>query len=50
VRYSLDASETLKHRRGVQRRQYRTIVLTLMMATSTIAVFDLYLFATSGLH
>jgi hypothetical protein len=32
------------------RRQYHTFVLALMVATSTIATFDLYLFASSGFH
>jgi hypothetical protein len=31
-------------------RPYRTIVLSLMIATSSIAMFDLYLFASSGMH
>lgn len=30
------------------RRPYRTIVVGLMVVTSSVAVFDLYLFATSG--
>ncbi|MGA3353067.1 MAG: hypothetical protein ABSD85_07760 [Acidimicrobiales bacterium] len=45
--YSLRAAE--QPSRSVS-RPYRTIVLTLMVATSTIAVFDLYLFASSGFH
>jgi hypothetical protein len=32
------------------RRLSSVAVLVLMLATSTIATFDLYLFATSGLH
>jgi hypothetical protein len=36
--------------KAVVRRPYRTIVLTLTLVTSTIAVFDLYLFASSGFH
>jgi len=32
------------------RRPYHTVVLTLMVATSTVATFDLYLFASSALH
>ncbi len=31
-------------------RPYRTIVLTLMVATSGIAVFDLFLFVSSAFH
>lgn len=37
-------------RRVPIKRTYRTIVLGLMAITSTIAMFDLYLFATSGFH
>ena len=48
--YTLDSSGTLKRRQGTLRRPYRTIVLVLMVATSTIATFDLYLFASSGFH
>jgi hypothetical protein len=36
--------------RAAVKRPYRTVVLTLMVATSTIAIFDLYLFASSGFH
>ncbi len=32
------------------KRPYHTIVLALMVVTSTIATFDLYLFASSGFH
>ncbi|MFZ2056846.1 MAG: hypothetical protein WAV54_05510 [Acidimicrobiales bacterium] len=32
------------------RRPYHTVVLALMVATSTVATFDLYLFASSGFH
>ena len=32
------------------KRPYHTVVLALMVATSTVATFDLYLFATSGFH
>jgi hypothetical protein len=32
------------------KRPYRTIVLSLMLVTSSIAVVDLYLFASSGFH
>ena len=39
-----------KGRQATLRRPYRTIVLVLMVGTSSIAVFDLYLFASSGLH
>ena len=48
--YSLDTSGALKRRQVTLKRPYRTIVLTLMVGTSGIAVFDLYLFASSGLH
>jgi hypothetical protein len=48
--YSLDASGALKGRQATLRRPYRTIILGLMIATSTIATFDLYLFASSGFH
>ncbi len=48
--YTLDTSGTLKRRRATLRRPYRTIVLTLMVGTSGIAMFDLYLFASSGFH
>ncbi len=48
--YTLDTSGTLKRRQATLRRPYRTIVLVLMVATSTIATFDLYLFASSGFH
>jgi hypothetical protein len=50
VSYSLDASGTLKHRQVTLRRPYHTIVFALMFVTSSIAVFDLYLFASSGFH
>lgn len=48
--YSLDTSGTLKRRQVMLRRPYRTIVFGLMIGTSSIAVFDLYLFASSALH
>jgi len=32
------------------RRPYRTIVLGLLVITSSIAVFDLYLFASNTFH
>jgi hypothetical protein len=32
------------------RRPYHTVVVALMVATSTVATFDLYLFASSGFH
>ncbi len=48
--YALDTSGTLKHRQVTLRRPARTIVLTLMVGTSGIAIFDLYLFASSGFH
>jgi hypothetical protein len=41
---------TATRRPGAVRRSYRTIVLSLMFVTSTIAVVDLYLFASSGFH
>jgi hypothetical protein len=50
VSYSLDTSGTLKRRQVTLRRTYHTIVLALMVGTSGIAVFDLYLFASSGFH
>lgn len=37
-------------RAAAVRRPYRTIVLSLMLVTSSIAVVDLYLFASSGFH
>ncbi|MGP8150795.1 MAG: hypothetical protein ACLPXU_08930 [Acidimicrobiales bacterium] len=48
--YTLDTSGTLKRRQVTLKRPYRTIVLTLMVGTSSIAIFDLYLFASSGFH
>ncbi len=48
--YGLDTSGTLKRRQVMLRRPYRTIVFGLMIVTSTIATFDLYLFASSALH
>ncbi len=48
--HRLDTSGTLKGRQATLSRPYRTIVLVLMVGTSSIAVFDLYLFASSGLH
>ncbi|MGO9583165.1 MAG: hypothetical protein ACLP36_10190 [Acidimicrobiales bacterium] len=36
--------------RSATRRPYHTVVLALMVVTSSIAMFDLYLFASSGLH
>ena len=50
VSYTLDTSGTLKRRQVTLKRPYRTIVLTLMVGTSSIAIFDLYLFASSGFH
>jgi hypothetical protein len=50
VSYALDTSGTLKRRHVTLRRPARTIVLTLMVGTSGIAIFDLYLFASSGFH
>ncbi len=50
VSYSLDTSGTLKRRQVILRRPYRTIMFGLMIVTSTIATFDLYLFASSGFH
>jgi hypothetical protein len=50
VSYSLDTSGTVKRRQVTLRRSYRTIVFGLMIGTSSIAVFDLYLFASSALH
>jgi hypothetical protein len=32
------------------KRGFPTLVLALMLATSGMALFDLYLFASSGLH
>ncbi len=37
-------------RAAAVRRPYRTLVLSLMLVTSSIAVVDLYLFASSGFH
>ena len=48
--YTLDTSGALKGRQATLRRPYQTIVLALMVGTSSIAVFDLYLFASSALH
>ena len=48
--YTLDTSGTLKRRQVTLKRPYQTIVLALMVGTSGIAVFDLYLFASSGFH
>ncbi len=48
--YSLDTLGTVKRRQVTLRRSYRTIVFGLMIATSTIATLDLYLFASSGFH
>ncbi len=50
VRYSLEASGTLRSHQPSLRRPYHTIILALMVFTSTIAVFDLYLFVSSALH
>jgi hypothetical protein len=50
VSYTLGTSGALKGRQATLRRPYRTIVLALMVGTSSIAVFDLYLFASSALH
>jgi hypothetical protein len=49
--HSLDTLGTLERNHPVRpRRPYHTVVLALMVATSTIATFDLYLFASSALH
>ena len=48
--YTLDTSGATKGRQATLRRSYRTIVFGLMIGTSSIAVFDLYLFAFSALH
>jgi hypothetical protein len=49
--HSLDTLGTLERNHPVRpRRPYHTVVLALMVATSTIATFDLYLFASSGFH
>jgi len=50
VSYTLDTSGTLKPRQATLKRPYHTIVLVLMVGTSSLAVFDLYLFASSGFH
>jgi hypothetical protein len=50
VIYTLDSSGATKGRQATLRRPYQTIVLALMVGTSSIAVFDLYLFASSALH
>jgi hypothetical protein len=50
VIYTLDTSGATKGRQATLRRPYQTIVLALMVGTSSIAVFDLYLFASSALH
>ncbi len=38
------------NRRPAMRRSYRTIVIALMVVTTCFALYDLYLFALSGLH
>ena len=48
--YRLATSGPPKGRQATLRRPYRTIVLVLMVGTSSLAVFDLYLFASSGFH
>ncbi len=48
--YGPPVSNYRERRRAVSRRPYRTVVLTLMVATSAVATFDLYLFASSGFH
>ena len=48
--YSLDTLGTVKRRQVTVRRSYRTILLALMAVTSSFAVFDLYLFASSAFH
>lgn len=48
--YTLDTLRTLKCRQLTLRRPRRTIVLALMVATGTVATFDLYLFASFGIH
>jgi len=48
--YSLDAPGTLTRRQPSLKRASHTIILALMVFTSSIAVFDLYLFASSGFH
>jgi len=50
VSYSRDTSEALKRPQRTMRRPYSTIALALMVGTSSIAVFDLYLFVSSALH
>ncbi len=45
--YSLRSAQD---KRRASRRPYQTVVLSLMVITSSIAMFDLYLFASSGFH
>lgn len=37
-------------RRPAIKRSYRTVIIALMVATSSIALYDLFLFAISGFH
>jgi hypothetical protein len=47
----LASSGVLQQRRPARlKRPYHTFVLALMVATSTVATFDLYLFASSSFH
>lgn len=49
--HSLAASGALERNHAARlKRPYHTVVLTLMVVTSTVATFDLYLFASSGFH
>jgi hypothetical protein len=51
VSHRLAASRGLAHNHpGRLKRPYHTVVLALMVVTSTVATFDLYLFASSGFH
>ncbi len=48
--YSLDTLGTVQRRQSTLRQSFHLVVLGLMVCTSGIAIFDLYLFASSGLH
>lgn len=50
VSQGLDTLRTLTCRQLTLRRPRRTIVLALMVATSTVATFDLYLLASFGIR
>jgi hypothetical protein len=51
VTQSIHASGVLQHEGPARlERPHATIVLALLFATSSIAMFDLYLLASSGLH